>query len=313
VTSLRGEHLLANLTKIDVNLEKDLTMWGKSYVSTSRLPRVNDYAAARHIFDQYADRAKRGDDTRRWLRLDNRTQWIQGYNDRIAFVYRDRELIVYHANNEIVIDLTGSENSDRFINAICPKTISVNTSSTGLPSHIVGIESHDSRFGDTFWSLPRYGTLRLAHREGGWAPISRTEAFIIPEIDRKAAREALKASGVKAFFAYAEAVVALGGWARAHPTATLYMHVKDAGGRAELLEALKDESLWMDVLTSPTLTDWSSDADTALRQVCLCVRQAVYAQTPGVITMTEHATLDGHGAIKHWVHANKAYKYARRR
>jgi hypothetical protein len=312
VTSLRGERLLANLTKIDFNLEKDLTMWG--YVLTSHLPRVNDYAAARHIFDQYADRAKRGDDTRRWLRPDSRTQWIQGYNDRIAFVYMGSELIVYHANNEIVIGLTGIETRlTRFVNAICPRTISVNTSSMGLPSHIVGIESHDSRFGYTFWSLPKYGTLRLAHREGGWAPISRTEAFIIPEIDLKAAREALKASGVKAFFTYAKAVVALGGWARAHSTATPYMHVKDAGGRAELLEALKDESLWMDVLTSPTLTGWSSDADTALRRVCLRVKQAVYAQTPGVITMTEHATLDGHGAIRHWVHANKAYKYARRR
>jgi hypothetical protein len=284
-------------------------MWGKSYVSTSHLPIVNDYAAARHIFDQYADRAKRCDDTTRWLCL-NRTQWIRSYNDRIAFVYKGSELIVYHANNEIVIDLTGSENSDSFINAICPKTIGVNTATTGLPSPIVGIRSHDSRFGYTFWSLPKYGTLRLAHREGGWAPISRTEAFIIPEIDRKAAREALKASGVKAFFAYAEAVVALGGWARAHSTATPYMHVQDAKGRAELLEAIKDESLWMDVLTSPTLTGWSGDADTALRRVCLRVKQAVYAQTPGVITMTEHATLDGQ-AIKHWVHANKAYKYAR--
>ena len=264
---------------------------------------------------------KRGDDVTRWLRHKNRQQWAYKYNNGdIGFFLYGRELVRFNSDGTLDITVWGKgESESAFVNALVPTSVQADFISFNKAG-LIGTDVLDP-VGNRivrWWRLASTMRLRPAHA-AYWEPISGTEPFTTPLLDRRAASEALKRSGASDFFAYAQGRLALGLFS---PSGSNYEWVDLYGpqaprpdpsfvsGRDAILAMLADQSQWDMLLTHPSMAKYSQDGRRAVLNVIENVRRAVYFSSPNIFHKDVQPYLDGSNALKYWHTTNRKYLYA---
>ncbi len=285
-------------------------MFGR--LDTTNLPVIVDHADAVKTWDGAIK--TRDYPERKWLVHNHRDKWIVKHsNGDIGVVYGGTEVICYNVDETITITpYSGTQSFTDLANRVLPAGFSVDWKRAGGPwiSYGGGYPNVTR-----YWRSPKTMTCAKG-KDRLWRPTEIAEPFEVVKLDRKKLNAALKSRGADGFEDWARALVALGGWRRvermgdaAFTTCMAHMSETNGPGRRHILAALAMRDRWIEILSSPALTDYTHDAEVALRKAITAVRMTIITMDK-CIKVTKRPYLDGSKEFNAWASAQRKYKSA---
>ena len=275
--------------------------WRRS-MDTYHLPVVTNYREALQAWDKSIKTRDRPE--RRWLKHNNRQQWVdKDSNGDIDFCLSGSDVVTYESGGDIVLHHSSNRNASAFADRLVPSGVGVEwgTSSTATVSTQCLAEGEWR-----YWSVGSE-PIRLRHTLGAWRVAAGSKPFSVLKFDKPTARASLARTEYDNFRLWAIAIANLGGWRRDESSERNYFVSYNREGCHCIMQALADRARWDDLISSPGLTSYGSEASKAVARVLTRVREAIYATAPGIVTEIKEPYIDGNKVLSTYERARKEY------